>query len=91
MNISSFNSHKWLRQNFFLQYQYNIKQTSDDNIEKYQLGDYKLIQYQILHTDMTRTVWKTERRITYGILGVKGLKKRNKPVQILCQKLACSI
>ena len=30
------------------QYQYNIKQTSDENKEKYQLGDYKLIQYQIL-------------------------------------------
>ena len=76
MNISSFNSHKWPRQNFFLQYQYNIKQTSDENIEKYQLGDYKLIQYQILQTDMTRTVWKTERRITNEILGFKGLKKR---------------
>ena len=30
-----FNSHKWPRQNFSLQYQYNIKQTSDKNIEKY--------------------------------------------------------
>ena len=76
MNISSFNSHKWLRQNFFLQYQYNIKQKSDENIEKYQLGDYKLIQYQILQTDMTRTVWKTERRITNEILGFKGLQKK---------------
>ena len=27
---------------------YNIKQTSDENKEKYQLGDYYLIQYQIL-------------------------------------------
>ena len=27
---------------------YNIKQTSDENKEKYQLGDYKLIQHQIL-------------------------------------------
>ena len=24
--------------------QYNFKQTSDENIEKYQLGDYQLIQ-----------------------------------------------
>ena len=29
----------------FLQYQYNIKQTGDESREKYQLGDYKLIQY----------------------------------------------
>ena len=32
-----------------------MKQTSDQNKEKYQLGDYKLIQYQILQTNMTRT------------------------------------
>ena len=31
-----------------IKYQYNIKQTSDENKEKYQLGDYKLFQYQIL-------------------------------------------
>ena len=52
---------------------YNIKQTSDENKEKYQLGDYKLIQYQILQTNITRTVWQTVRRITNEILGVKGL------------------
>ena len=34
--------------NFSLQYQYNIKQISDENKEKYKLGDYKLIQSQIL-------------------------------------------
>ena len=38
-----FNSHELPRQNFSLQYQNNIKQTSDENKEKYQLGDYKLI------------------------------------------------
>ena len=42
-----FNSHELPRQNFSLQYQNDIKQTSDENKEKYQLGDYKLIQYQI--------------------------------------------
>ena len=42
------NSRQWSRQNFSLQYQYNIRQTSDENKEKYQLGDYWLIQYQIL-------------------------------------------
>ena len=48
------------------------KQTSDENKEKYQLGDYKLIQYQILQTNITRTVWQIVRRITDEILGVKG-------------------
>ena len=52
---------------------YNIKQTCDENEENYQLGDYKLIQYEILQTNITRTVWQTVRRITNEILGVKGL------------------
>ena len=68
-------SHEWPRQNFLLQYQYNIKQTSDENKEKYQLGDYKIIQYQILHINITRTVWEIVRRITNEILRVKGLNK----------------
>ena len=34
-------------------------QTSDVNKEKYQLGDYELIQYQILQTYITRTTWYT--------------------------------
>ena len=63
--VSPFNSHEWPRQNFSLQYQYNIKQTSDENKEKYQLGDYKLIQYQILQTNITRTVWPTVGRIAH--------------------------
>ena len=40
----------------------------------YQLGDYELIQYQILQTNITRTVWETVRRVTNEILGVKGLR-----------------
>ena len=51
---------------------YNIKQTSDESEEKYQLGDYNLILYQILQTNITRTVWQAVKRITYEILGVKG-------------------
>ena len=35
---------EWLRQNFFLQYQYNTKQTSNEIKEKYKLGDYNVIQ-----------------------------------------------
>ena len=50
-----------------------MKQKSDENKEKYQFGDCKLIQYQILQTDITRTIWQTVRRITNEILGVKGL------------------
>ena len=52
---------------------YNIKQKSNENEEKYQFRDNKLIQYEILQTNITRTVWKTVRRITNEILGVQGL------------------
>ena len=38
-------------------------------INQYQLGDYKLFQYQILQTNITRTVWQTARRITDEIFG----------------------
>ena len=37
----------------------NIKQTSDENKEKCKLGDYQLIQYQILQTNIIRIVWQT--------------------------------
>ena len=50
---------------------YSIKQTSDENEEKCQLGDYKLIQYQILQINITRVIRQTVRRITNEILGVK--------------------
>ena len=30
---------------------------SDENKEKYKLGDYELIQYQILQTNIIRIVW----------------------------------
>ena len=71
-------------QNFSLQYQYNIKQTSQ--MRKYQLGDhdFKLIQYQILQTNIARTVWQTVTRITNKILGVKGLRCCNS-VKVLYQ------
>ena len=39
---------------------YNINTISSRQVmnkEKYQLGDYKLIQSQILQTNITRTVW----------------------------------
>ena len=37
-----------------------------------QLGDYKLMQYQILQTNIIRIVWQTVRRITRELLEVKG-------------------
>ena len=37
--LSPPSGHKWPRQNFSLQYQYNVNQISDENKEKYQLGD----------------------------------------------------
>ena len=40
-----------------------------------------MIQYQILQTDITRTVWEIVRRITNEILGVKGLIVHNLPYQ----------
>ena len=55
---------------------YNINTISSRQvmrIKKYQLGDYKLIQYQFLQTNMKTTVWQTVRRITNEILGFKGL------------------
>ena len=41
------NSSERPRQNFSSQYQYNVKQKTDENKAKYQLGDIWLIQYQI--------------------------------------------
>ena len=66
-------SHEWPRQNFSLQHQYSVKQTSYENLQKLTRGFNNLIQYQILQTNITRTIWQTVRRITNEILGVKGL------------------
>ena len=41
---------------FSLKYQNYIKHTSYENKGKYHLGDYKMIQYQILQTNITITV-----------------------------------
>ena len=51
-----------------------ISISRDKKKEKYQLGDYKLIQYQILWTNIMRIVWQPVGRITTEILEVKGLK-----------------
>ena len=62
-----FHSHEWPRQNFFLQYQHNIKQTSDE-----MKGKYELIQYQILLTNNKSCM--TVRRITKWDPGGKRVK-----------------
>ena len=56
---------------------YNINAISTRQvmkIKKSYLGDYRLIQYQILQTNIRRTIWQTVRRINNEILGVKGLR-----------------
>ena len=75
----------WLLNGFCVQFPYrvlpanngkqqnNIKQTIDENKEKYQLGDYQLIQYQILQNNIRRIIQQTVRRIAIEILGVIGL------------------
>ena len=60
--------------NFSWQYS-KIKQTSDENKEKYQEGDYPLIQYQALWTEIIGIVWQIVRRITNEIMEVEGLSK----------------
>ena len=34
-------------------------QTSDENTEKYQLQDYKLIQFEIYQANIIKIVWQT--------------------------------
>ena len=57
---------------------YYFKPTSSKQVMRvkkdlYQLGDYQLIQYQILQNNTKRVIWQTVRRIASEILGVKGL------------------
>ena len=67
------NTHKWPGHNFSLQYQYNMQQTSDENKDKYQLGDYLLVQNQILRANITIIVKQAVMRIINEILGERGL------------------
>ena len=43
------------------------------NKEKYHLWDFLLIQYIIVQSNIIIIVWKTVRKISNKILGVKGL------------------
>ena len=66
--VSLSNSNEWPRQNFSLQYKYNIKQTSDENKEKYQLGDISWFNTKFSKL----TSQELYGRIIYEILEVKG-------------------
>ena len=81
------NSNEWPRQIFSSKYQCNIIQTCKWWEQRSnQLGDYWLIQNQILRTKIISIVWQTGRRITNEILGVKGLTGAcscGEPVQLL--------
>ena len=68
------NSHEWPRQNFSLQYKYVIKQTSEENKEIYQLGDYLLIWTQVLLTNIKRIVCETARKNYLRALGSERVK-----------------
>ena len=52
---------------------YNINTISSRQVMIYKYYIIKLIQSQILQTNIARTVWQTVRRITNEILRVKGL------------------
>ena len=81
------NSNEWPRQIFSSKYQCNIIQTCKWWEQRSnQLGDYWLIQNQILRTKIISIVWQTGRGITNEILGVKGLTGAcscGEPVQLL--------
>ena len=63
---------KWvIKAEFLLTISISIKQTSDENKEKYKSRDNSLIQDQILRTNIIRIEWQTVRRITSEILRVK--------------------
>ena len=57
---------------------YNINTVSGRQVrrikKKTQLGDYKLIQYQILRIGVMSILWQKVGRISNEILGVEGLK-----------------
>ena len=65
---------------------YNISTISSRQVMRIKkdidYGDYKLIQYQILQTNITRTVWQTLRRITNETLGVEGLIHSEKTITL---------
>ena len=54
---------------------YNINTISSRQVMRIKKNNNQLIQYQIIQTDITRTIWQTVSRIANKNLGVKGLKK----------------
>ena len=75
---------------------YHIKTISTRQVirikKRYQLGNWLLIQYQILQTNIIEIVWQTVRRITDGILDhvLDCLEKSlypNQTFNYLCQNI----
>ena len=52
---------------------YNIKQTSNDNLKKYELGGLLVDSIPNSPNPQLQIVWQTVRRITNLILGIKRL------------------
>ena len=81
------NSNEWPRQIFSSKYQCNIIQTCKWWEQRSnQLGDYLLIQNQIIRTKIISIVWQTGRRITneiFGVIGLTGGCSCGEPVQLL--------
>ena len=67
-----FASHEWPRQNFSLQYQYNVNQTGEENKEKYRFEDFLVDPESNLRTSMMRILWQTVKSITNEILSFRG-------------------
>ena len=65
MKPLTFNSYQWPGQNFSIQ-QHTINQISDENKVKYQFGD-KLIQYQMLWTNILIIVWLTKENYKFNL------------------------
>ena len=51
-----FNSQKWLKWNFFLQYSYIIQQKGNENIQTYQIEAAILIKHQVFTTNLQGNV-----------------------------------
>ena len=68
-----FNSHERLRKNFLLTILIHTSTRVMRTKRKTQLGNYRLIQYQILQIDIISILWQTVRIITNEILRVKRL------------------
>ena len=85
------NSHGWSRQNFSLQYQYNVKQTSDENSKNINEGIITWSNTKFSELTSYEFLRQTVRRITNKILRVKGLSVRSQVKFCISSKSASLI